>query len=104
MEHQRTSFTPAAHPLTIVVRATSLSGIQSLRLRFRHVTQFEDYATLEMQPTGRPDEYTATIPGDFLETKWDVMYFIEAIDRVGSGSRWPDFTREPPDVLVRLQR
>jgi hypothetical protein len=68
------------------------------------VTQYEDYATLEMQPTGQPDEYAATIPGEFIGANWDLMYFIEAINRVGSGTRWPDFTREAPYVFVRVQR
>ena len=104
VEHERIAIAPAGQPLRIVARATDPAGVPSLRLRYRHVTQYEDYTTLEMQPTGRPDEYAATIPSDFLEPKWDVMYFIEAIDRAGSGTRWPDFTREPPYVFVRLKR
>jgi hypothetical protein len=47
-------------------------------LRYRHVTQFEDYQTLEMQPMGDPDTYTyvATVPADFFLPQWDFMYFI----------------------------
>jgi hypothetical protein len=104
VEHDRIVAAPVGQPLRIVVRSTDPTGVQSLRLRYRHVTQFEDYATLDMQPTGRPDEYAATIPGEFLESKWDVMYFIEAINRAGTGTMWPDFTREPPCVFVKLQR
>ena len=94
---------PVGQPLRIVARAIDPAGVQSLRLRYRHVTQFEDYVTVEMQPTGRPDEFAATIPGDFIGTKWDLMYFIEAINRTGAGTHWPDFTREPPYVFVRVQ-
>lgn len=104
VEHERITTAPTGQPLRIVAHATDSAGVSSLRLRYRHVTQYEDYATLEMQPTGRPDEYAATIPGEFLEPKWDLMYFIEAIDHAGSGTHWPDFTREPPYVFVRLQR
>ena len=102
--HDRIETAPVGQPLRVVVRATDPTGVQSLRLRYRHVTQFEDYVTLELRPTGRTDEYAATIPGEFLEPKWDVMYFIEAINRAGTGTMWPDFTREPPYVIVKLQR
>ena len=81
VEHERVAHRRrSASPLRIVARVTDPSGVKSVRLRYRHVTQYEDYATLDMQPTGRPDEYAATIPGEFLEPTWDAMYFIEAID------------------------
>jgi hypothetical protein len=52
------------------------SGVRSRRLCYRHVTEYEDYQTLDMHPTGHPDEYAATIPGEFLVLRWDAMYFI----------------------------
>jgi hypothetical protein len=76
----------------------------SLRLRYRHVTQYENYATLEMQPTGKANEYAATIPGEFLKPEWDAMYFLDAIDGAGNGAIWPDFRHEAPYVFVKLQR
>ena len=105
VEHERvTSAVPPGQPLQITARATDPSGVRSLRLRYRHVTQYEDYQTLDMHPTARPDEYAATIPGEFLVPRWDAMYFIEAIDGAGNGTIWPDFRREPPYVFVKLQR
>jgi hypothetical protein len=104
VEHERIPTAPVGHPLRVVVRATDPSGVRLLRLRYRHVTQYEDYATLDLLPTGRPDEFAATIPGEFLEPQWDAMYFIEAIDGAGNGTMWPDFRREPPYVFVKLQR
>jgi len=104
VDNDRTTVAAVGEPLRIVARATAASGIRSLRLRYRHVTQYEDYLTLDMQPTGRPDEYAATIPGDFVIPQWDVMYFIEAIDRAGNGTHWPDFQREAPCVFVHLSR
>lgn len=62
------------------------------------------FPALDMQPTGRPDEYAATIPGEFLGPKWDAMYFLEAIDGAGNGEILPDFRREPPYVFVKLRR
>jgi hypothetical protein len=104
VQQQRPGQTPIGQPLRIVARATDASGVRALRLRYRHVTQYEDYATLEMRPTGQPDEYAATIPAEFIVPEWDVMYFIEAVDRAGNGTHWPDFQHEAPYVFVHLRR
>lgn len=104
VEHARIESAPVGKPLRIVVRATDPSGVKSLHLRYRHVTQYEDYLTLDMKPTGTADEYAATIPSEFLVPEWDAMYFIEAIDNTGNGTIWPDFRREAPYIFVKLQR
>jgi len=104
VEQQRLGEAAIGQPLRIVARATDESGVRALQLRYRHVTQYEDYATLEMQPTGQPDEYAATIPAEFVVPEWDVMYFIEAEDRAGNGTHWPDFRHEAPYVFVHLRR
>ncbi|HUG12029.1 MAG TPA: hypothetical protein VMM36_13495 [Opitutaceae bacterium] len=104
VECERVTTAPVGEPIRIVARATDPSGVRSLRLRYRHVTQYEDYLTIDMAPTGRSDEFAATIPGNFVIPKWDVMYFIEAIDDAGNGAMWPDYNREPPYVFVNLQR
>jgi len=104
VEHERITTAPVGSPIRIVVRANDPAGLNSLRLRYRHVTQYEDYATIDMQPSGVPGEFAATIPGDFVGPRWDVMYFIEAVDGAGNGTMWPDFRTEAPYVFVRLQR
>src|SRR5206468_6499089 len=95
---------PPLQPLRIVARITAPSGVASVRLRYRHVTQFEDYQTLEMRPMDEPGRYVATVPGDFLVPQWDFMYFIEAIDKAGNGVMWPDMAKEMPYVIVKLDR
>ena len=59
---------------------------------------------LPMEPTGNDDEYRAVVPGDHLPATWDFMYFFEAMDRAGNGSIYPDFERETPYLIVKLQR
>src|SRR5262249_7102619 len=89
-------------PLRVVANVTDASGVAVARLRYRHVTQFEDYETLEMQPLGEPGKYGAMVPGDFMVPQWDFMYFIEAIDKAGNGVMWPDLATEMPYVIVKL--
>lgn len=56
------------------------SGVKWVRLRYRHVTQFEDYKTGEMQYDPQTGLWSATIPGAFVVSQWDPMYFVEAMD------------------------
>ena len=76
------------------------SGIKQVRLRYRHLTQFEDYLVAEMQMDPVSGTYRATIPGDFIVPEWDLMYFVEAIDSLGNGCLIPDLDREMPYVIV----
>jgi hypothetical protein len=88
------------------VRASAVdpSGIQALRLRYRHVTQFEDYATAEMTFDAQHRVYRAFIPGSFITPEWDLMYFVEAYDKAGNGTIAPDLDREAPYRIVEVER
>jgi hypothetical protein len=91
-------------PLKIKVRANGPSDIKWVRLRYRHVTQFEDYKVLEMVSKGPHGVYAAEIPGDFIVPEWDIMYFVEVMDLAGNGKMFPDLEKEIPYVIVPLNR
>jgi hypothetical protein len=75
-----------------------------VRLCYRHVSQYEDYKAEEMQYDSQAGLWSATIPGEFVVTQWDLMYFIEAIDTLGNGRMHPDMDAEMPYVIVELDR
>lgn len=104
IEHTRIATARVGRPLRIMARVTAPAGIDSVRVRYRHVTQYEDYETLAMTPTGEPGVFAATVPGDFLVPEWDFMYLFEVIDRAGNGAMWPDLAKEMPYVFVKLER
>ena len=104
VEHVRPATARPGEPLRLSARVNAPSGVASVNLRYRHVTQFEDYQTLAMTRAGDADEFTATVPGDFLVPEWDFMYFIEATDSAGQGVQWPDLAVEAPYVIVKLER
>ncbi len=79
------------------------SGIKQVRLRYRHLTQFEDYRVAEMHLDPVSGLYQATIPGDFIIPGWDLMYFVEAVDSLGNGTMIPDLDREMPYVIVEIK-
>jgi hypothetical protein len=91
-------------PLPITATVRDSSGIYSVRLLYRHVTQFEDYQSVEMQYDENMNRYRAEIPADFVINQWDVMYLIECIDAVGNGRLYPDLESEMPYVIVHLDR
>ncbi len=104
IEHERLTTAQVGQPLHIVARVTDSAGVQSVRVRYRHVTQYENYATLDLQPGNEAGVFAATIPADALSPQWDFMYFLEAIDKAGNGTQWPDLAKESPYVIVKLKR
>lgn len=80
------------------------SAIASIRLRYRHVTQYEDYQTAEMTFDASTRSYKGRIPASFIDPKWDLMYFVEVIDRAGRGRMYPDLEKDTPYVVVSVQR
>ncbi len=92
----------AGQDLRIAARVQSARGIASVRLRYRHLTQFEDYQTVEMAPEN--GLYAARIPGAFITPEWDLVYFVEAIDAQGNGRNYPDLETSAPYVIVPVSR
>jgi hypothetical protein len=50
------------------------------------------------------DLYRADVPAEHVPPDWDLMYFLEVMDRDGNGCIHPDLNQETPYVFVRLQR
>jgi len=73
-------------------------------LLYRSVTQFEDYKPLEMRPTDRPNQFAAVVPAEDVDRAWDFMYLFEVMDKAGNGKIYPDFEKETPYIVVRLNR
>ena len=51
IEHTRVTTAKPGEPLRIAAQVFSPDVVASVKLRYRHVTQFEDYATLELTRT-----------------------------------------------------
>ena len=95
---------PALNPLKITAEVRDPSGIKWVRLRYRSVTQFEDYKTLYMHFTQNKSQYQAEVPAEHIIPKWDFMYFFEVMDDCGNGKIYPDFEKETPYIVVKLER
>lgn len=101
---ERVTTAKPGDPIRVSAHVTDPSGVRWVRLRFRHLTQFEDYESVDMtfdEPSGR---YVGDIAAEFVIPRWDVMYFVEVMDREGNGRMVPDLDSEMPYVIVHLQR
>jgi hypothetical protein len=75
-----------------------------MRLRCLHVSQYQDYQTAEMAFDAKTGLYAAAIPAAFIDPKWDLMYFVEAVGKDGAGRMCPDLERDIPYVIVPVKR
>lgn len=92
-------------PVEIHVVASDESGIKWVRLRYRHLTQYEDYKSIDMSVSENgAGDYKGVIPGNFVEFEWDLMYFIEAMDQNGNARMYPEFEKGMPYKIIELDR
>jgi hypothetical protein len=77
-----------------------VEGAKSVRLRYRHTTQYEDYETEEMTLDTKSGLYVGRIPAEFATPKWSLTYFVEVVDRKGNGRIFPDLDTETPYRVV----
>ncbi len=90
--------------LKVTARVADPSGVKWVRLRYRHATQVEDYETAEMKLNPATGLYEGVIPGSFIIPKWDLMYFVEAVDTKGNGRMYPDLEEEMPYIFAEMNR
>ena len=104
VKHEHVTLAPAGKPLAVTARVSDASGVKWVRLRYRSVTQYQDYKMLEMARADAEGEYKAVVPGEDIDAKWDFMYLIEVMDNNGNGAIYPDMERETPYIVVKLDR
>jgi hypothetical protein len=88
----------------VQVKVTAPAGVKWIRLRYRHVNQKEDYQTADMALDGQTGFYAASIPASFIDTRWELMYFVEIVDRQGNGRIYPDLEVETPYIITNVKR
>ena len=104
LKHTSITSAPAEKPLTVTAEVRDHSGVKWVRLRYRSVTQFQDYKTLEMIETKKKGLYKVVVSGEDIVAKWDFMYLFEVMDKKGNGKIYPDLEQETPYVVVKLRR
>ncbi len=103
------TFIPAATAMPgqdVIVKAKVAApvALKWIRLRYRHVNQKEDFGTSDMKLDSKTGLYAASIPGSYVTTQWDLMYYLEIVDIHGDGRIYPDLEVETPYVLLSVKR
>ncbi len=104
ISHQPVLTAPASKPLTIRAKVNSLVGIKKVQVLYRSVNQTKDYETQVMKLVDEKGNYEAVIPGDKIDPQFDFMYFLQAMDNQHHGVMFPDFSKQTPCFVVRLER
>lgn len=102
--HKPVTSALAEKPLTVTAEVSDPAGVKWVRLRYRSVSQYQDYKSLDMVETKKKGQYRAVVPGEDIEARWDFMYFFEVMDNKSNGKIYPDLEKEAPYVIVKLQR
>jgi len=103
LHHKPVVSAEAQHPLRITAQVEDPGGVKWVHLRYRGLSQYQDYRVLNMLPTGKENEYEATVPAADVDPSFDFMYFFEAMDKAGNGKLYPDMARETPYVVVKVK-
>lgn len=104
IQHQAVTQAPQNQVITIRANIKAPAGVKWVRLRYRAVNQHLDYKTLAMTADAGSDVYQVTVPATQIDPKFDLMYFIEVMDKEGHGRMYPDWEVEAPYVVVEWER
>ena len=91
-------------PITISVNITAPAGVKWARLCYRAVNQQLEYKTIAMRDVGKTNEYKAVIPTSDIDPTYDLMYYIELMDKKGNGRIYPDLNKETPYRIIGFIR
>jgi hypothetical protein len=104
VSHQPILAAPVSGPLTIRASVNSPNGVKWVQVLYRSLNQTKDYETLAMKPVDESGNYEAVIPAGKIDPRFDFMYFIQAMDSRHHGVMFPDFSKQAPYFVVRLER
>ena len=99
---ERATVAVPGQDLTVTAQVDSTEDLKQVTLYYRDLNQRELYTPVPMRQID--GAWTATIPGMDIVPDWDLMYYVEAIDRLGNGAIGPDLDVETPYVVVPVER
>jgi hypothetical protein len=101
VQHVPVSGCKAGEDLIIKAVIDSSIPLRKAKLHYSYVNQFEEMRGVDLKPNG--NEYQAIIPGSYIITQWDLLYYFELVDELGSGIIYPDFREQTPYWVVNTR-
>jgi hypothetical protein len=103
LQHQPVRLAEAAQPLRIAAQVQDSSGVRWVHLRYRGLSEHQDYKTLNMLPVNGSGSFETTIPAIDVDPHFDLQYFFEVMDNAGNGRIYPDMDKETPYITVKVK-
>ncbi|HEX2515477.1 MAG TPA: hypothetical protein VH257_12285, partial [Chloroflexota bacterium] len=112
-------------PLPIRARVSAGAPLARVTLHYRNLNQMQTHDLLPLLPEpepagglapsagevdvtaygeGREIDLLATIPGEHVDPRWDLMYHLEAVDVLGNGAFFPGLGAGTPYVVLPVRR
>lgn len=92
-------------PVKLQITVSGNDNALSVSLHYSHVNQAEGYQIVKMLPDGQ--QFEATIPGEFTDSVYPLLYFFELKNNAGEVWRFPGLDEDLsnlPYFVVREQR
>ena len=86
----------------LVFRATSVAGITRARLFYSYVNQYEKLHSVNMNFEN--GLFSASIPKEYIDPEWQIMYYAEFVDGNMQGVVYPDFRLETPYYVIQVKK
>ena len=64
----------------------------------------QEQGALAAQALEAGKHVNAEVPAAHIRTEWDLMYYVEVMDRKGNGTIHPDQEIQTPYIVVKVQR
>jgi hypothetical protein len=100
VKHVPVPAAPAGRDLTLEIAVETAEPVRRVSCYHRPANQTLAFTRHDMACV-RPGAYRVTIPGDEVESGWDLMLFFELLLETGEGVRWPDWRVAPPYLVTR---
>lgn len=102
VKHERIAYATPGEDLPVTATISSAEPLRDVSVYYRQTDQTQAWKRIPMQ-AGEDGVYTATIPGDAIDARFDFQYYLEA--RVAEGGTfWPHWYEETPYVVVSVAR
>lgn len=102
VEHTPAQSCVPGHPLRLAFRIRDASPLVAAKLHYQHLTRMEQFESAELKASG--EFHQATIPGAYIDARYDLIYYVEAVDQFGNATFYPDPDRSLPYVVVKVFR
>lgn len=99
IEHEPIQEWTAGKPMPIKAKVTDADGVAIVRAYYRRLDETLPYECVVLERQG--NTFTGTIPGEAIESAFDFVYYLEAVDEGATGCFFPDWETTAPYVIVR---